>query len=107
MDTPNPHTLILKQFPEVNISHHNVQTKFKAQAGFVRNIVELCPSQYIYHDKVMRDEPMEEFIENNGPYTHGIIVQVPNWRKNKISYSIECYTTKEVGYGLFFCYLCT
>ena len=68
MDTPYPCTLIGNQFPEVIIPDNNFKPKLKAQAGFVINIVVLCPSLYPYHDEVMIDEMMEEFI----------ICQIPN-----------------------------
>ena len=81
MATPHPRTLREKNFPEVIIPDHNVQPKLKAQTGFVRNIVVLCPSLYIYHDEVSRDDLMEEFTEIFGPYTYGRIVQVTNVQK--------------------------
>ena len=68
MANTHPHTLRGNQFLEVIITYHNAQPKLKAQAGFVRNIVVLCPSLYPYHDEVMIDEMMEEFI----------ICQIPN-----------------------------
>ena len=46
MATPHPFNLIGKGFPEVIISEHSVEPKFKSQAGFVRNIVVLCTSLY-------------------------------------------------------------
>ena len=63
----NPHTCALrvKKFPEVIIPDHNVQPKFKAQAGSVRNSVLLCPRLYLYHNEVRRDDLMEGFTENS------------------------------------------
>ena len=81
VSTPHPRTLREKNFPEVIIPDHNFQPKLKAHAGFVRNIVVLCPSLYIYHDEVRRYDLIEEFTEIFGPYTYGRIVQVPNVQK--------------------------
>ena len=59
MDAPHPFNLIVKKLPEVTIPGHNLQPKLKTQAGFVINSVTLCPSIYLYHDKVRIDYLME------------------------------------------------
>ena len=59
MADTHPVTLRGNNFPEAIITDHNVQPKFKAQAGFMRNSVVLCPSLYIYHDEVSWDDPIE------------------------------------------------
>ena len=56
MATTHPQILIGNTFTEVNIPHHNVQPKLKAQAGFVKNSMVLYPSLYIYNDDVMSDD---------------------------------------------------
>ena len=61
MATPYNCTFRGNNLLEVIIPDHNVQPKLKAQTGFVRNIVVLCPSFYLYHDKERRDDLMEEF----------------------------------------------
>ena len=63
MATPHPSTLRVNNFPELIIPDHNVQPKLKAQAGFVRNSLVLCPSLYLYHDEVRRYDLMEVFTE--------------------------------------------
>ena len=107
MDTPHPHTIIENNFPGVIISDHNVKPKLKTQVGFMINISLFCLSLYQYYDVVMIDELMKLFTETNGPYTHGIIFQVPNVQKNMIRYRIEYDTTKSVGNGLGFGDQCT
>ena len=58
--------------PEVIFLHHNVHTKLKSQAGFVRKSVVLFASLYIYHGKVRRDDLMKYVTENYGPQTFEI-----------------------------------
>ena len=89
-------------FPGVIIPYHNVQPKLKAQAGFGRNSMVLCPRLYIYHDEGIRYYLMEEFTGNFGPCTYVIIVQVTNVQKNVINYRIKYDATKSVRYGLDF-----
>ena len=57
--TKYPRILRGKNLPEVIIPDHNFQHKLKAQVGFVRKSVLLCPSLYLYHDEVRRDGLME------------------------------------------------
>ena len=59
MATTNPCTLRGNNIPEVIITDHNVQPKLKAQAGFVGKSVVLCPSLYVYHNKLRRHDLME------------------------------------------------
>ena len=59
MANTHPNTLRVNQLPEVIIPDHNVQTKLNTQAGFLINILVLCPILYIYHDEVSRDDLME------------------------------------------------
>ena len=59
MDTSHPHTLGGNNLQEIIILDHNVEHKLKACEGFSRKSVEMCPSLYIYNDKVRRDEIME------------------------------------------------
>ena len=50
MDTTHIFTLKENNFLEVIIPYHNVQPRLKAQEGFVRKSVLLCPRLYPYHD---------------------------------------------------------
>ena len=59
MSTSHPCNLRVNKISGVIVPDHNVQTKFKAQAGFLKNSMILYPSTYIYHDEVRRDELME------------------------------------------------
>ena len=59
MATPYPRIWREKKLPEVIISSQNIQPKFKAQAGFVRNGVVLFPILCLYHDEVMKYDLME------------------------------------------------
>ena len=88
MYNTHSHTLRGNKFPEVIITDHNIQPNLKAQEGFVRNILLLCPSLYIYHDEERRDYLIKESTEKNGPYTYGRIVQVTNFQENIIQYRI-------------------
>ena len=106
MGTPYFRTLIKKNFPEVIIPDHNFQPKLKAQAGFVRNSVVFYPNQYIYHNELSRNDLMEEFTENFGAYTYGIIVQGYNVQKNIIKYRTEYDTKQSVLDGPDFCDIC-
>ena len=59
MAATHPCNFIGKTFPEVIIPDHNLQQKFKAQAGFMVISVVLCPSLYLYRYEVSRDDLME------------------------------------------------
>ena len=61
MATPHTRTSRGNNLTEVIIPDQNVQPKLKAQAGFVRKSVVLCPRLYLYHDEVRRYELMEQF----------------------------------------------
>ena len=93
--------------PELIITVNYFQPKLKAQAGFVRKGVLLCPSLYIYHDELSIGDLMEEFTETFGPHTYRRIVKVSNVQKNISHYSIEYDKTKSVTGGLDFCEPCT
>ena len=54
MDTLHTITFRGKRLIEVIIKNTNVQTRFKAQAGFVRNRVVVYLTLYIYHDTLTK-----------------------------------------------------
>ena len=106
MATPHLCTLRGNNFTGVIITYHNVQQKLKAQAGFVGKSVVFCPSLYIYHNKLRRDDLMEEFTEKWAfPPSENSSSSL--CAENIIQYRIEYDTTKEVGYELDFGDLCT
>ena len=59
MATPHPQNLRVKKLSEVIITDNNAQPKLKTQTGFAINSVVLCPSLYLYHGGLRRDDLME------------------------------------------------
>ena len=48
-------TLRGKQLSDVIITDNIAKPKLKAQSGFLKNSVALCPNLHIYHDELKRD----------------------------------------------------
>ena len=56
MVTSHPHNFRVNHFTEVIIPDHNAKPKLKVRAGFVRNMLLLCPKPYLYYNEVRIDD---------------------------------------------------